>query len=147
MRVFNGDYRAYRCIYTLYIYICTFFKQIISIQEEEELQRLAVGREVAGLLSNSGFPDLLTLHNKDRAIQYLMINDIIWKRKAAIDQIKQGLNDPFGFNPPVELCRKLHAAEPMNEQENTTFQWFKDFIKTTPQTGNGKKILTNIVTC
>ena len=145
-------------------------KQIISIQEEEELQRLAVGGEVAGLLSNSGFPDLLTLHNKDRAIQYLMINDIIWKRKAAIDQIKQGLNDPFGLASfmernediplkhlfpgpsdvhfsPVELCRKLHAAEPMNEQENTTFQWFKDFIKTTPQTGNGKKILTNIVTC
>ena len=133
-------------------------KQIISIQEEEELQRLAVGAEVAGLLSNSGFPDLLTLHNKDRAIQYLMINDIIWKRKAAIDQIKQGLNDPFGLAngvkgpndvhfSPDELCRKLHAAEPMNEQENTTFQWFKDFIKTTPQTGNGKKILTNIVTC
>jgi hypothetical protein len=26
-----------------------------------------------------------------------MINDIIWKKKAAIDQIKQGLNDPFGL--------------------------------------------------
>ena len=47
----------------------------------------------------------------------------------------------------MSCAEKLHAAEPMNEQENTTFQWFKDFIKTTPQTGNGKKILTNIVTC
>lgn len=134
---------------------------MIRIQEKEELQRFAVDGEIAGLLANSGFPDLLTLHNKDRAIQYLMINDIIWKRKAAIDQIKQGLNDPFGLASfmernediplkhlfpmprdvhfsPVELCRKLHAAEPMNEQEETAFQWFKDFIENTPQTGNGK---------
>ena len=125
------------------------------------MQRFAADGEVAGLLANSGFPDLLTLCNKDRAIQYLMINDIIWKRKATIDQIKQGLNDPFGLASfmernediplkyvfpgpsdvlfsPVELCRKLHAAQPMNEQEETTYKWFNDFIKDTPQTGNGK---------
>ena len=42
-------------MYTLYIYICKFLKQIISIQEEE-LQRLTVGREVAGLLSKFRVP-------------------------------------------------------------------------------------------
>jgi hypothetical protein len=40
-------------------------KQIIHIQQDEELQRFAVDGEVAGLLANLGFPDVLTLNNKD----------------------------------------------------------------------------------
>ena len=119
-------------------------------------------REVASPLGHSGFPDMLKLGNKDRAIQYLMQNDVILKRKAELDQLRQGLNEPFQlinylqqhtdaphmciFPSPedVELSAKdvldkLEVSEEaVTDQQNTVLQWFNDYIRDTPTKENGK---------
>ena len=95
------------------------------------------------------------MSNKQRAIQYCILNDVILKRKAEIEQLRNGLNDPFGiadyirkqclptslvFPSPdeVKIDRSAFAAKinveqkSQNDDEERALKWFLQFINEIP---------------
>lgn len=113
--------------------------------------------EVLALLSNSGFTSILSTQNCQRAAQYIMLNDVVLKRKASLDQLRDGLNTPFKLadylqkNPsvnaasvfptpedvklaPHEIVQKLKTDEAvLSEKKQQVCDWFIQFILHMPE--------------
>ena len=139
-----------------YITFNVFFLHIIQVNDaksEEEINVLAVDPEIATVLSNSGFIEPLSTRNKQRALHYIMLNDIVLKRKSELEQLRDGLNDPFKlidflsrhekettkvFPHPedVKLVAEdiihIMITEPnyhLDEEEEKVFAWLHQYIE------------------
>lgn len=135
-----------------------FIIQVNDAKSEEEINLLAVDPEIATVISNSGFIEPLSTRNKQRALHYIMLNDIVLKRKSELEQLRDGLNHPFKiidflstrhekearkvFPHPEDV--KLAAADikriiitetsyQLSDEEEKVFTWLHQFIE---QIGN-----------
>ncbi len=124
--------------------------QINDAQEEKAILELVNDAEVATIIANSGFQEMLSLKNKQRAVQYIVLNDVILKRISELDQIRKGLKAPFPLvdffcqkdipvsyifpKPedvkilPADVKQKLKVIGEMIENSQKAFDWLHRFI-------------------
>ncbi len=75
----------------------------MNTESQLELNTLTVDGEIANILANSVFTGRATMKNKQEAVQYCILNDVIFKRKAKIEQLRNGMNDPFSLAEYVRV--------------------------------------------
>lgn len=125
---------------------------------KEELETLTMCDEVINLLITSGFVNkLLTLENRQKAVQDILIYYVLKMRIAELDDIQKGMNSVglatfLKENPkytkkvfasqkdidvvPDDLIKKIELKADLtelNKEQNKSLCWFKRYINEIPK--------------
>ncbi|XP_028407185.1 uncharacterized protein LOC114529572 [Dendronephthya gigantea] len=125
----------------------------VMTADKEELEMLTMSDEVMNLLLTSGFVNkLLTLENRQKAVQDILIFYVLKMRIAELNDIRRGMNSvglatflkenpihiskAFSYQKeinvvPDDLLKKIKLKsdlKELSEEENKSLCWFKRYI-------------------
>eukprot|EP00112_Aurelia_sp_Birch-Aquarium-sp1_P009558 Seg209.2 transcript_id=Seg209.2/GoldUCD/mRNA.D3Y31 product="G2/M phase-specific E3 ubiquitin-protein ligase" protein_id=Seg209.2/GoldUCD/D3Y31 len=139
---------------------------ILAADTDEELQSCANADGIATVLASSGFNNILTMKNKHKAIQDVVLNDVILKRKTELEQLRNGLNSPFRIvdflkdhpNVPISVLlpspddirydsddvkHKLRSVSQGSDAEKQAFDWLLQYLDEISQAKGNSNIQHN----